>query len=117
MDDAVRTDAFCRIASGAYSGGRSQGMASKPMPKNMSNRDIHTIATIPQFDPHAPVEAATVPARTAMQQPCPVTAKCIRIRRPILSMIQIGINDDNQNAMPKKPERRPERCCVRPTDS
>jgi hypothetical protein len=32
-------------------------------------------------------------------------------------MIQIGIKDDNQKAIPRKPERRPDRCGEMPTET
>lgn len=114
LDADASAAALWRIASGAYSAGttsrldlrnnnnqdgtqieersedlRNQGIASKPTAKKKLNANSMIDATIP-----AEVEPSdTVPARIAIQQPCPAAANSISFRRPSLSMIQIGMSE------------------------
>ena len=104
---------FVRMASGAYSAGRSQGMASMPTAKKKLKRNSITIATRPH--PLLPLE--TIPARIAMQSPCPAQAKSIRLRRPRRSRHQIGTSDEMKYAMPLKPARSKEVECGMPTET
>lgn len=101
LDAVARAADFVRMARGAYSAGRSQGMASKPTAKKKLKRNSITIAT----RPHGLLPSATVPARMAMLIPCPAQAKSIKLRRPSRSSNQIGINDERKYAMPLKPAR------------
>lgn len=92
FDAEARAAAGVLIASGAYSEGRSHGIASIPTAKKKLNRNSIAEATIPEalfpFD--------TVPARTAMQQHIPVQANNISLRRPSLSRIQIGGREETK---------------------
>jgi hypothetical protein len=69
---------------------RSQGMASKPTAKKKLKRNSITMATIPA----AWLPSETVPAKMAMQAPCPATAKSMSLRRPRRSMTQMGIREE-----------------------
>ena len=88
----ARAAAGVRIASGAYSEGKSHGIASMPTAKKKLNRKSIAEATIPEalfpFD--------TVPARTAMQEHIPMHANNISFRRPSLSRIQIGGSEERK---------------------
>jgi hypothetical protein len=88
----ARAAAGVLIASGAYSEGRSHGMASMPTAKKKLNRNSIAEATMPE----ALFPFETVPARTAMQQHIPVHANNISFRRPSLSRIQIGGSDETK---------------------
>lgn len=89
--DAVASAAdLVRMASGAYSAGSNQGMASKPTAKKKLKRNNITMAARPQDL----LPFATVPARTAMQIAWPPQAKSIKLRRPRRSRHQIGMSDD-----------------------
>lgn len=80
------------MARGAYSDGRSQGMASIPTAKKKLKRNSMTDAMIP----HVVLPLETVPARIAMQHIIPMTANNINFRRPSLSRIQMGGRDEKK---------------------
>jgi hypothetical protein len=68
---------------------QSQGMARRPTAKKKLNRNSITVATKPEaWDP-----SQTVPARIAIQQPCPITANIISLRRPRLYRVSISSQD------------------------
>lgn len=68
---------------------RNQGIASNPIAKKKLNANNIIEATIPaEAEP-----SDTVPARIAIQQPCPAAAKSISFRLPSLSMTQIGMSE------------------------
>jgi hypothetical protein len=58
----ARAAALVRIARGAYSAGKSHGMANRPTAKKKLNKNNMMIATIPALL----LPLATVPARIAM---------------------------------------------------
>lgn len=92
FDADARAAAGVLIASGAYSDGRSQGMASMPTAKKKLNKNSIAEAMMPE----ALFPFETVPARTDMQQHIPMTANNISLRRPSLSRIQIGGSDETK---------------------
>ena len=61
----------------------SQGIARSPTPKKKLKRNNITVATIPE----AWLPSQTVPARIAIQQPWPITANIINLRRPSLVLL------------------------------
>lgn len=89
-DDSAATSDL--MAKGAYSAGRSQGMANIPTAKKKLKRNSMTEAMIPQVV--FPLD--TVPARTDMQDIMPMTANSISFLRPSLSRIQIGGRDEKK---------------------
>lgn len=99
FDAEAKAAALVRMANGAYSAGRSQGIASKPTAKKKLNRKSMRMATIPAL--LLPLE--TVPARIAMHAPWPTAAKSISLRRPRRSIIQIGTREDRKYATPLNP--------------
>lgn len=77
---------------GEYSEGSSQGIASRPTAKKKLNRKSMVAAIIP-----VPLwDTEVVPASTAMQHACPMTAKSMSFRRPIRSMIQMGMSEERK---------------------
>lgn len=102
---AVAKDAErVRMARGAYSAGtvrnismalknirrrrknlQSQGMARRPTAKKKLNINSITVATKPEEW----VPSQTVPAKIAMQHPCPMTANIMSLRRPRLYYFSI----------------------------
>lgn len=72
----AKAAAGARIGNGLYSAGSSQGMANRPTLKKKLKRKSMTLATMPG----AKLETEVVPARMAMQQHCPTSAKIINLR-------------------------------------
>lgn len=94
---------------------QSQGMARRPVAKKKLNRNSMTVATKPAACPPSQI----VPAKTAIQQPWPMTANIMSLRRPRLekisimsglrhgstyrSIVQIGTREEKKYAIPLKP--------------
>lgn len=112
LDILASAAAGARIGRGAYSAGRSHGMASRPTAKKKLNMNNMTAATIPG----APALTDVVPARIAIHPHCPAAANSMRGRRPTRSRSQMGMRDDKKYATPFAPESSRERLWLMPTD-